>query len=374
METLIKIPFICLNKPEESFFYNLKDKNKKIKDIKEDFPEIQLLTSLMNITNYKEEREILYYKDLLPFYFKKKNKKIKKKNLNPEEEIEIRVKTLTGKTLIISINLKEDIEDLKYKIQDKDGIPPDQQRLIFVGKQLEDDFRIEDYKIKNDSTLHLVLRLRGGGGVDFADVSKEKMTELQYSNDAPVWRTVWTGVNIFGTCENKNCVAFDKEVICPVGFGILDLIKDQDKIICPMCKKIFKGITSGFTGCNFLICGIKIKENKNNQISKENKADTIRERYQQKEWVEIKEEFKYFSPEEVGVVKWENLKVLTKSYVNAAEKNPNNCCVLCKITERHKKNREKNSKKFKNCEHISHKKCLSRFNKEFTEKCVICNK
>ena len=144
------------------------------------------------------------------------------------------------------------ISELKLAVQIKTGFEPDEQRLIFVSKELKTimngrEMTFRDYGLSDRSTILLVVRLTGGGGpgfipLRFADVSSEaSFKDIKLTSDGPDWLTLAPGINFEGTCRNIFCQAENRTVVIQRGFydstgGTCMLNYEITQLECPMCK------------------------------------------------------------------------------------------------------------------------------------------
>jgi large subunit ribosomal protein L40e len=273
----------------------------------------------------------------------------------------IQVKTLTGYCIPIYIESTDTVLRLKNLICEKEGIPADQQRLIYGGYQLIDNKTLMEYKIEDGSIVHLVLRLRGGGCASFADVTnRDAFQNHNWSSDAPVWRRAMPGLAIEGLCDNRACEAFRHMVIVNQGFRDFDLIVDRDKggVCCPLCKTAVKPVTCGFNNCWFKFVGQKAGTSKIISIP----------------WDKVTDEYRRCNELKSGTVVWSRFLISVRrifspmktALVSESEfvYNPDSgFCVLCV-------NAIQSGGSRLGCNHCFHTACLNPW-MDF-HKCPIC--
>ena len=168
---------------------------------------------------------------------------------------------------------------------------------------MEDGRSLSDYGVEEHDTLHLVLRLRGGGsfpGVGFTDVTDRKGPEkMKWSNEAPDWRRASPGLCIEGKCTNRMCEANDQWVIMNQDYTDFDLINDSHLCKCPMCRKGVVPVTCAFNNCEWKFIGRKVELGKPPQMFKT-------------DWKSVGDSYTRFSPEKSGKANFLDLKILCR--------------------------------------------------------------
>lgn len=183
------------------------------------------------------------------------------------KEINLKVMTLTGKTIDIAANTSESVLDIKGKIYDKEGIPIDQQHLMFCGLNLCNSGHLFEYNIGNEPTFHLVTRLRPL--IDpllywkptFAGyLTKKDTNSPKFAETGPAWKAVNQGLCLEGICNNKECPAYNDMVIINHNFGSVDIISASQTAKCPICSTTVESPAIAVNNCHYTLSGIKEAE------------------------------------------------------------------------------------------------------------------
>ena len=214
-------------------------------------------------------------------------------------EIEICIHSPKSKQPIdIKVNENDTIGSVKEKYYSIVGSRRNNQWLYF-GAVLKDDETILTLGINNKDIIEAHPSSKGGGGIVMADISNEKGIVLcNYSKNAAKWNIIIKGLNVDGICKNEKCEAYNQEVDCPIGIGSFDLVRDADRIKCPICHNEIDPTTCVFCKCEYKLEGKKKLNGKTERVSTN--------------WKRVEKDYEYYDPQKSGIVRWLMLIIETK--------------------------------------------------------------
>ena len=196
---------------------------------------------------------------------------------------------------IISITClcNEKVSDVIERYRKETGDYDPTNTFIFNIGQINQYLSVSEAGLEDGSVIEVVMRnnlIGTGFSMLFSDVNKNKTTEISCSKEAPSYRAVTKGINIFGICTFKKCDAYKKEVVVMINKKKFDLIKERNELFCPECGSLIIPKTVGFYLCKYKIYGKKINNGREEYF--ENKIDEVRNN----------NTVKYFDPDSNGEV------------------------------------------------------------------------
>ena len=200
--------------------------------------------------------------------------------------IQINIVDTTGRVIKLLVDLNETIGSAKKKyinqLNSLDYIRD--KKWTFNNEVLEDNEIFSDIGIEDGDRIYCTVLYNGGGnapfGISMADISNKKgLVEGNFNKNAKDWNKVITGLNVSGICNNYQCQAYKKSVDCQIGLGTFDLVRDDDRIKCPMCNEEMEATT----------CEGKKKLNGKTE-------------YVNSWWKRVEKDYEYYDPKKSGNV------------------------------------------------------------------------
>ena len=209
--------------------------------------------------------------------------------------MQVYINGITDNSLMLRIKKNCKVEELKNLISEQYKISNEVLNLSFGGKLLKDSLLLSDYNIICNSVINCE-HINNGGNFKFIDVNKTNNIKKYKIGKAKAWKKYVQGLNLEGYCRNKNCKAYNKKVICQMGFVDYVFEEDDNKVVCPICKKKIIPESCGFSKCVFKTIGKKYNNGRIEEINDD-------------QWKLVKNGYYSYDPDKTKIIYWESLKI-----------------------------------------------------------------